>query len=214
MTENRVSFEEYSKAIAENNQPVANAEWHGVPIKIKKSLSFEETLKFINSVVETCFADNNGANLLEAKDFVERCFILVMYSNFELPEDLESKYSLLYASDIISFILEHINTDQLNQMTTAIDNKIDYRLKSNVDAINKQMNELIKCFAELEDKMSSAFEGVDSDTVSKITSAITNGAFDENKLVQAFVNTLHNKNNASKGNGGGKGRGRTKKSNS
>lgn len=191
----RVATNDFEDAALKNYSPIVETEWCGIPVLIKKHLSFVSMLEFVDSVVESCFAEDTGEYLPEIKDFAVRCAILTIYSNFSLPDDLERKYSLVYASDAISFVLDFIDLDQFHQMLTAIDKKIEHRAQSNIEALNKQMNEIAANFNVLEDKLSNIFGAVDGDTISKVAGAIANGSFNEDKLVQAFLGNAPHKDN-------------------
>lgn len=189
MSDGRISTEEFKQAVFENNESVVEAEWRGIQVKINRLLPLSGVLKFVDAVAESCFMADTGTYIPEIKDFAIRCCILTMYANFELPEDLEQKYNLVYASDAVSFVEERIDSSQFNQMMIAIDRKIEHRAQSNIEALNKQMNEVVAGFNALEETLGEVFRGIDGDTISKIADAISNGAFDENKLVQAIVNS-------------------------
>ena len=75
-------------------------------------------------------------------------------------------------------------------MLAAIDRKIEHQAQSNIEAMNKQMNELIAGFSTIEKNLSGIFGGIDNETITKIAGAIADGKFDENKLVKAFTNNV------------------------
>lgn len=187
MSESRISIDEFKNVVAENFEPVVEVDWRGLTLQIQKSLSLEEMLTFVNDVVSSCFAANTNEYLPEIKDFSTRCCILENYAGFVLPNSIGEKYDIVYSSDIVSFIVQYVEHGQFNAMLAAIDHKIEHQAQNNIEALNKQMNEIISGFDTLEKNLSGIFGGVDDETISKIATAISNGSFDENKLVKAFT---------------------------
>lgn len=187
MSENRISIEDFKKAVAEDFEPVISADWRGLTLHIKKCLSLEEMMTFVSDVVSSCFAADTNEYLPEIKDFSTRCCILENYAGFVLPKSLDEKYEMVYSSDIVSFVVQYVEHMQFNAMLAAIDHKIEHQAQSNIEALNKQMNEVIAGFSALEKNLSGIFGGVDNETITKIAGAIANGNFDESKLVKAFA---------------------------
>ena len=186
MSENKINIDEFKAAINAISTPDAVVEWHGIEMTIKRLLSLEEMLTFVNDVVSSCFEEKTGEYIPEIKDFAIRCSIMESYAGFVLPSDLSEKYSMIYNSDIVSFIVMHIDKNQFESILSSIDDKIEHLAQNNIEAINKQMNELIAGFSTIEQNLSNIFGNVDSDTISKIAGAIVDGSFDEKKLVDAF----------------------------
>ncbi|MDE6150099.1 MAG: hypothetical protein K2F81_08420 [Ruminococcus sp.] len=190
MSENKISIEELNKAIAEDFEPVIEVEWRGLTLRIKKCLSLEEMMTFVSNVVSSCFAANTNEYLPEIKDFTTRCCILENYAGIVLPKSLNEKYEMVYSCDIVSAVAQHIEPMQFNAMLAAIDRKIEHQAQSNIEAMNKQMNEVIAGFSALEKNLSGIFGGIDNETITKIAGAIADGKFDENKLAKAFTNNV------------------------
>lgn len=190
MSENNISIEELNKAIAEDFKPVVDIDWRGLTLHIKRCLSLEEMMTFVSDVVSSCFAANTNEYLPEIKDFTTRCCILESYAGIVLPKALNEKYEMVYNCDIVSIVSQHIESMQFNAMLVAIDRKIEHQTQSNIEAINKQMNELIAGFSTIEKNLSGIFGGIDNETITKIAGAIADGKFDENKLVKAFTNNV------------------------
>lgn len=190
MSEKRISIEDYKKAVAEDFEPIVNVDWRGLTLHIKKCLSLEEMMTFVSDVVSSCFAENTNEYLPEVKDFSTRCCILENYAGFVLPKSLSEKYEMVYSSDIVSFVVQYVEHMQFNAMLAAIDHKIEHQAQSNIEALNKQMNEVVAGLSVLEKNLSGIFGGVDNETISKIAGAIADGSFDESKLVKAFTEDI------------------------
>lgn len=194
MSEKKISVEEFRNAIEADFTPEVEIIWRGITLHIKKCLSFEAMLTFVSNVVSSCFEEKTGEYLPEIKDFATRCFILESYAGFDLPKSISEKYDLIYCSDIVSVIVQQVEQGQFNSMLNAIDRKIEHQAQSNIEALNKQMNEVVAGFTALEQNLSAIFGGIDNDTISKIAGAIANGSFDESKLVKAFTTDENVKN--------------------
>lgn len=190
MSEKRISIEDYKKAVAEDFEPIVNVDWRGLTLHIKKCLSLEEMMTFVSDVVSSCFAENTNEYLPEVKDFSTRCCILENYAGFVLPKSLSEKYEMVYSSDIVSFVVQYVEHMQFNAMLAAIDHKIEHQAQSNIEALNKQMNEVVAGLSTLEKNLSGIFGGVDNETITKIAGAIADGSFDESKLVKAFTEDI------------------------
>ena len=186
MSENKITIDELRNAVDEHFELTTEAYWHSLALHIKKCLSFQDMLMFVRDVVSSCFEQDTNEYLPEIKDFALRCCVLEYYAGIVLPEAISEKYEIVYHSDIASFIVRRVDETQFAAIIQAIDDKIEHLAQSNIEALNKQMNEVVTEFASLEENLAGIFDGIDNDTVSKIANAIAGGSFDEHKLVEAF----------------------------
>jgi len=189
MSEITITAKEIQEAAAKTYKPYTDAEWRGLTLRVKQHLSLAETVQFADSVVHSCFITDSGEYIPEVKDFSMRCAILGYYADITLPEELEAKHDLVYNSDIVSFVIQHVDMEQFNYLREAIDKKIDHITQSNSEAIEMLKKQIVAGFDALGEKFSEIFNGVDSDMISKLASAVVDGSFDEKKLVQAFKST-------------------------
>lgn len=183
----KISINEFEKAIESDCVHAVDAEWRGVSIHINTILSFAKALEFSNMVTEMCFASDTGEFIPEAQDFAIRCAIIQFYTNLTMPANLERKHEMVYGTDIIQFVVEYIDKNQFHPLLSAIDKKIDIRVKANIEALNAKMAEVAAGFETLEQKLGEIFGDIDGETVNKIAGAIANGNFDEDKLVEAVT---------------------------
>lgn len=191
----KISVGDFKAALAANRNDEFTLDWHGLTLHIKARLSLTEMASLVRGVVTACFASDTNEYLPEVRDFATRGAVLETYTNLTLPDNLEEWYDMVYGSDIFEVICRYIDYEQYESMLDAINKKIANIAQSNVEALNKQMEELVAGFNELEDKLSQTFSGVDNATIRNIASAVSNGSFDENKLVQAFSNQIKHKDN-------------------
>ena len=57
MSENKINIDEFKAAINAISTPDTVVEWHGIEMTIKRLLSLEEMLTFVNDVVSSCFEE-------------------------------------------------------------------------------------------------------------------------------------------------------------
>lgn len=182
----KISINAFDKIVKENYTPTTTVEWHGQEIVVKRTLSFKEMMEFVDSVTKTCFTISTNTYMPEVKDFAVKSNILERYANFTLPNNLDHRYELIYSSDAIETVLNHISHQQFNEIMVSIDAKIKNLAQSNIEAMNKQMNELYAAFANLQTQMEGMFSGVNPDNFNALIGAF-GGGLNEDKLVDAYL---------------------------
>ena len=182
----KISINALEKCVEESAPSVVNIEWRGLDVTVSRRLGFADMMKFVDGVVNLCFSDD-GTYLPEIMDFAIRCNVLEMYANFTLPSNIEKRYELVYACDAYSAIMGAIDRNQFDVMMRAIEDKADNRAQANIEAINRQMNELYAAFENLESRLSTVFDGIDGDTMKQLIGAMSNGSLDETKLMNAYM---------------------------
>lgn len=150
-SEKKISIASLDKVLKEQAVDIATEQWFGNEVKIKHTLSFSEALAFVDDVVSSCF-HTTGGYMPELQEFVVKSNILTRYANFNLPDNLEHRYSLLYNTDAVDVVIRHINQKQLDDILESISEKISYLCESNIAAIERQMNEVVSAFTELQKK--------------------------------------------------------------
>ena len=185
-TEKRVSINTLDTIAKENFSNTIAAEWHGVEVFIKKTLPFTEMLEFVNDVVMSCFQDEAGF-MPEVVDFAVKSNILSRYANYSLPDKLEHRYEIIYYTDAIEFVRQHINNEQLSEILSSITKKINYMCNTNVMNIQKHITGLVSSFEDLQQKSANIFGNLTPEDVTKVLGAFENGGFSEEKLVEAYL---------------------------
>lgn len=112
-SEKKISIASLDKVLKEQAVDIATEQWFGNEVKIKHTLSFSEALAFVDDVVSSCF-HTTGGYMPELQEFVVKSNILTRYANFNLPDNLEHRYSLLYNTDAVDVVIRHINQKQLD----------------------------------------------------------------------------------------------------
>lgn len=183
----KISISAFENIMKDTYTSTKTIAWNGVEITIQRTLSFKDFLTFVDTVVKNCFSIDNNAYMPEIKDFAIRCCVLEMYANFALPINVERKYDLVYCTDAVQTVISEINLEQYNVLISAIDSKIENMAQANIESLNKQMSEIYSAFENMQNQMSGVFEGVGAEEMSKLVGAISDGSFDESKLVQAYI---------------------------
>lgn len=186
----KISIGSLDKIIKENYNNTTTAEWCGVEVVITKTLAFKEVLEFVNDVVMSCFSEESGF-VPEVVDFAIKSNILSRYANFSLPDKLKHRYEIIYCTDAVEFVRRFINTEQLSEITAAIDKKISYLSNTSVMNIQKQITELVSSFDTIRQKTTDMYANLTPEDMTKVLSAFENGKFSEEKLVEAYLQKTH-----------------------
>jgi len=183
----KIDSNKFAEVVGAIYQPTQTVTWNGLEIVIKNTLSLTEVFTFVNNVIQMCFEDETGEYLPEVKDFAIKSCILDMYTNIALEQNVQKRYELIYCSDIIQFIVEHLQNPQLSEITHAIDVKLAHLAQANIESINKQMNDLYNAFDSFEKQIGTAFSAISEEDMTTLLSALTDKGLDEEKLVQAYL---------------------------
>lgn len=167
----------------DNDNDLSLGDFH---IHVKNRLNLQEMLEFVTNVVESCFMGDPEEYHPEVKDLAFNTFVLKYYTDLEVG-DLSEVYDVMYGTDLLPLIYGYIDEGQIDTIGRAVDNKIAVSVKSKLNNMNRRFDELLKNFESLEESLSGLFGGIDQDTVAKLADTISNGTFDMDKLVQAYV---------------------------
>lgn len=184
----KVSVGAVDNVIKETYAPTVTEEWNGINVTITKTLSLYDMIAFVDNVVKSCFRQETNEYMPEIKDFAIKSNILERYANFRMPSNIEHQYDMIYHTDVIDFVLKHVNIQQFREIQIAIDKKIDVLAEMNVQMVYKKIDDMVNAFEELQHKMEDTLGGVTKDDMAKVMSAISDGgAFDQEKLVEAYI---------------------------
>lgn len=169
------------------------AEWHGVEVSITKTISLSDMLSFVSDVVAKCF-DENGDYFPELMDFAIKENILTRFANFRMPSNVDHQYNILYQTDAVDFVCMHINENQLNDIIDSIEAKLDYIKDSNIMFIRAKINKLIEAMESLQENALGLFSGITKEDINAVVGSFAEGGkFNEEKLVKAYANIMHNR---------------------
>lgn len=183
----RVSVNTLERVAKENvNEEIV--EWNGVEVRIIKTLPLGGVLQFVDSVVKSCFYTDTGEYYPEVKNLAICSNILDTYANFTMPSNAEKQYELVYCTDAVDMVLKHINVEQLNEITKAIDAKIAYYKDVNTKGTERRLDELITQIEAMYDKIVAISE-ITPDELRGVVDAI--GGIDEAALARAVFAEGH-----------------------
>lgn len=187
-TKKKISINAFENVMKERYIPTETVSWYGIEVTIKKTLSLNAMLSFVADVVHSCFSDT-GEYIPEIMDFAIRTNVMEKYTNFTLPQNLENQYALVYQTDAFEMILEMINLEQYSEMIKAIKSKVDMLARSNIEAINIQMNSVCKTLEEMQDSFGNIFGAINSEDIGAIIGAISGGQINEKSIVDAYISS-------------------------
>lgn len=107
--------------VAKPDTAPRSVRWHGTSIAVRPLLTFQETGRFIDSVMHACFDGEHDTAMPEALDFAIRANAVLRYSNAELPDRIEDQYAILYGTDLYDTVRSQINTSQLDAIIRALE---------------------------------------------------------------------------------------------
>ena len=184
--EKKVSISAVDNIIGERFLNVVSEQWYDVEVKMRRSLPFTDMLTFVNDVVQSCF-QRDGVYTPEVLDFAIKSNIISRYTNVSLPDKLEHRYAILYCSDLVDFVCQHINMQQVQEMVTSINRKLSYMCETNTVAIQNRLNDLVSSFEEMQKQTADVFGGVTQEDVTRLVGAIGNSTLTEERIVEAYM---------------------------
>ncbi len=98
---------------------LVTARWRGVEVRIKKYLSLEEFVEFVNNVMSMCVDKDNNPHM-ELLDFVFRIGVITTFTDIELPQPVVQQFKYLYWTDIYQFVTERIGAGQIELLEKSI----------------------------------------------------------------------------------------------
>ncbi len=169
------------------NKAVRRYKRNGVELEINPYLPFYEMMEMVGDVVGSCF-HGDGDYYPELMDFAFRTNVLLRYTNLLLPDDLEKKYNMVYGTDFVEFVLEHVHQNQLKAIIKAINKKIEYLCSANMNALRSEAARLLESIDRLNDQATEVFTGISADDLKRLIGVVNEyGRFDEEKVVKALT---------------------------
>lgn len=183
-----ISVHAIENVIRNEADDTVELDWYGETLAVKKRLSIGEMLVFVNGVTDNCFTEEL-VYIPEVADYVRRCAILELYGNFRLPQDTEKRYKFVYSEPMekaVDMILNVIDMQQYMEIMDALQNKIDYRINTDIERANRRVSEAEESLLKLENDLREVFSGLTAEDVSGLIGALARGV-DEEKIVNAYV---------------------------
>ena len=98
----------------------------GVTIDVLHTIAFDDAMNFSVSLADACLDMEEAEFYPEAFDAALGSLILSYYAGMEMPEDASLSYRLLFETDILSQVIPHINTVQLDSIHDAAMKRIEF----------------------------------------------------------------------------------------
>ena len=182
-----VSVSAWERIRKECGAPAAhNVDWHGETLVIRPLISLAEVVQFVDNVIGDCFGESVEEYHPEVKAFSIARYFIHFYTNLRLPTDIAKQYDLIFGTDILSVVEDHVDYIQKMSINTAIEEKIDMLLDMNVAALNKQLGKISSAI----DEVGNAFGGIDPGDIEKLMQSISEGALDQEKLIGAYLRQM------------------------
>ena len=161
--ESRISINKLESVLKENIVVVPMHGNEDVNITIRRTLPLKDMMQFVENVVSSCVDAETASYTPEIKEFAIRSEILTTYANFNLPSNVEKQYELLYCTDVLCQVMEHINNKQLHEIEVAIDARIDHEVKMIETVLAAKTNEMMLRIEAMVEQFEAAFGGINSD---------------------------------------------------
>ena len=192
-----INAEKLKEIASERFTEYETVEYYGCDVVIRKILPFPVFRKIVSRVADSCFDSITGEYLPENREFATRLCIAELYTDVEIPDDIEQQYTLLFGTDFIQMVIGNINRDQFLDMQYAIDERIRVRNEANRAMFDRSVMDILNKIGEISDQISDVFSEVTQDDMKNLISAIGEGGIDEEKIVRAVVaeqNMMRDKN--------------------
>ena len=158
---------------------IEHINWNGLEVEINKTLDFKEAMTFVDNIVSLVYDKESISYMPELKDIAIRRSVIDLYTNIELPNDINECHRILYETNLFEFVIGKINGRQFNMLIASANDKLEYITQSNIDAINRKFGELISVFEDI----ASKFEGVDTDKMQAALDGLQKLGMDANSVI-------------------------------
>lgn len=161
-------------------------EWNGISITVKSFLNVSELTKLSYSATDICFTSDE-TYLPEVYDFAIAITTINVYTDLVVPESVEDQYKLITQTDLLDKIIECIDIKQYEKIIKAIEEKIDYRIETNINLMRKQAKEIFESANSLYTQIKDVFADINPEEFKGMISAFANGGVDETKILKAYM---------------------------
>lgn len=147
--------------------------YNDITLRVKRALTFEESMRFIASIYASCVDEENGEFRPEALDLSIRIFTLVFYAGISLPlEKVKSYYNALYCSDLYDRVFDVIDHNQFDVNICAVHDKINYWRQQAASVGGMKLMELMSKVDEMVNGSAEAIANIDMDGLSSAVESL------------------------------------------
>lgn len=191
--ESRISINKLESVLKENIVVVPMRGNEDVNIIIRRTLPLKDMMQFVENVVSSCVDAETASYTPEIKEFAIRSEILTTYANFNLPSNVEKQYELLYCTDVLCQVMEHINNKQLHEIEAAIDARIDHEVKMIETVLAAKTNEMMLRIEAMVEQFEAAFGGINSDDFNGVVKKLSEmDSMTEESIAKAVLDVQRN----------------------
>lgn len=162
-------------------------DWHGCEVHVKKIISFDDAVEFINDVVKSSY-DENGEYRHELKQIAIFRNTLTKYANFPNDAKLEFWFDLMSKTLVMNTITDHIHYGQYHSIIAAAESKVDLINNSNIKAIERDASLAVQKIEELASGMNEMMSGVDANDVSMFIQNMANSESFNDYVTNVYAN--------------------------
>lgn len=185
--EKKISATQFEKTMNDSYTETETFDWMGNEVVVTKTLSLGDMMQFVSNVVSGCFNSETGEYMPDVREFLVRHNTLEMYANFELPDDANVAYKLVYCTDVAEQVRDRINNAQMSEIRGAIDARIRNILMTNTSVIARKMDDMVTAFTTLQKQTEELFSGITGDDVKNVVGAIGDGTLNPEEIVRAYM---------------------------
>ena len=182
----KISINAFEKVVKENYENTITKEWHGIPVTITRTISFEDVASLVAEVATNCFL-SDGTYIPEAMHALLDCGVVERYTNISLPSNLSHRYELVMKSGIMYFLMPEINSNQYNDIVVAIRDKMEYLCDSNTAEFNRAVEKMTEFMNDVQEKTTKMFGDISSDDIQNVLGVIGNDRDIERRVVEEYT---------------------------
>lgn len=93
--------------------------WNGFSFSVKRVLSLEEVFELIDYVMDVC-SNDDGEIRREVVSFAFMCGVVSFFACVELPDDIEERYKVMYATDLYETVVSNVSKKQVDSIREII----------------------------------------------------------------------------------------------
>lgn len=169
----RISINKLEDVMMENVTVIPMNENKDANITIRRTLPLRDMMQFVENVVSSCVDVDAASYTPEIKDFAIRSEILSTYANFNLPSNVEKQYELVYRTNALDQVMEHIDKRQLDEIKTAINERIAHEVNMIETALSAKTNDMMAHIETMIDQFETVFDGINNNDFNGIMKKIS-----------------------------------------
>ena len=186
--ESRISINKLESVMKENVILVPMKGSEDIDITIRHTLPLKDMMQFVENVVSSCVNAETATYTPEIKEFAIRSEILTTYANFNLPSNVEKQYELLYCTDVLCQVMDHINNKQLHEIEVAIDERISHEVKMIETVLAAKTNEMMLRIENMVEQFETVFGGINNEDFNGVMKKLSEmGSMTEESIAKAVL---------------------------